>query len=253
MFESLEKIDWESVRHSRGPAGGIPKLLRSLLSTDKKTQSAAILELFDTIWNHGAVYEATAEAVPFLYEISEIPACFERFSVLWLLNAVANGSSHHQIHHPEKTSEVERELIWVKKAREAVRRGMATAIALLGAEDKELLLPVVLLLSSLGEDAALITPALSSALSKEKRPETRAGFGLALALLGDFHLEAFHLEDTKLPLPDIAALALACVGDKGLKEECHQMIEECLLATAAQQDQDWLFNEKKLLDATRLN
>src|SRR5665213_2529666 len=93
MLEGLYKVDWQSVRHCNGPANNIPKLLQDLLSNDKKTQSSAIIELFDNIWHHGTVYEATAQAVPFLYEILESPSCFERFSVVWLLGAIANGTS----------------------------------------------------------------------------------------------------------------------------------------------------------------
>ncbi len=253
MLEGLDRIDWKNVRHFNGPASDVPKLLRNLLSSDKKDQSSAILELFDKIWHHGTVYEATAHAVPFLYEILENPTCSERFSILWLLGAIANGSSYHQIHKPEKKEEVEKEMVWVKDAHRAVQQGVNTVLGLLGEGDKDLRLPVVLLLASLTEEAEKIRPVLSSILAGEKDSETRAGLGLALALLGDFHFEAFRSENTKLPLVLIEALAKACVEDKGMRASAHQTIEECLLATVGQQDKDWLFDKKEILSSTSLN
>ena len=253
MLEGLDNIDWVSVWHCNGPATDIPKLLRDLLSDEKKTQSSAIIELFGNIWHHGIVYEATSKAVPFLYEILENPSCSERFSVVWLLGAIANGSSYHQEHKPEKKNEVEKEMIWVKEARSAVLKGVKTVLGLLGEKDTDLRLPVVLLLASLPEEAAQITPILSSMLLMEKNVETRAGLGLALALLGDFHFEAFRSENTKLPLLLIETLAKACFHDKGMRVSANQTIEECLLATVGQDDKDWLRDEKILLDPTNLN
>ena len=253
MLEGLDKIDWGSLRHGNGSAADVPKLLRDLISTDKKTQSSAILELFGNIWRHGKVYEATAPAVPFLYEVLENPSCFERFSVVWLLGAIANGNSYHPAHDPEKNGESEQEIIWAKNAHRAVQVGVRTILGLLGEKDRDLRLPVVLLLASLPAEAAQITPALSSLLLEEKNTEARAGLGLALALLGDFHLEAFRSENTKLPLVLIETLAKACLHDKGMKASAYQTIEECLLATVGQEDQDWLHDEKKLLDSLNLN
>src|ERR1039457_2247182 len=117
---------------------------------------------------------------------------------------------------------------WVKNAHGAVQQGIKTVLGLLGEKDKDLRLPVVLLLASLPEEAAQITPILSSMLSTEKNVETRAGLGLALALLGDFHFEAFRSENTKLPLLLIETLAKACFQDKGMKVSALQMIEESL-------------------------
>jgi len=250
MLEGLNKVDWQNVRHRNGPADNVPKLLQDLLSNDKKTQSSAILQLFNNIWHHGTVYEATALAVPFLYEILESPFCFERFSIVWLLGAIANGSSEHQAQHPEKE---DKELIWAKNAHIAVRQGVKTILGLLDEKDKDLRLPVVLLLASLPEEAAQIKPILSSILSIEKNTEVRAGLGLALALLGDFHLEAFRSHDTKLPLVLFETLAKACLQDEAMRASAYQTIEECFLATMEQKDKDWLFDEKTLLEPTHLN
>ena len=253
MLEGLDNIDWASVEHRKGPATDIPKLLRDLLSNEMKTQSSAIIELFGKIWHHGTVYEATSKVVPFLYEILENPSCAERFSIVWLLGVIANGRSYHQEYNPEKKNEVEKEMIWVKDAHSAILKGVKTVLGLLGEKDKDLRLPVVLLLASLPEEAAQITPILSSILSTEKNVETRAGLGLALALLGDFHLEAFRSENTRLPLVLIETLAKACFRDKGMKVSALQMIEECLLATVGQEDKDWLRDEKIVLGPMILN
>jgi hypothetical protein len=251
VLDDLDKIDWESIRHRDGPATDIPKLLRDLISEDKKAQSGAVLELFKKIWYHGTVYEATSKAVPFLYEILENPSCSERFSIAWLLGSIANGCTNHKEINPKNKNEVE--MIWVKEAHGAILKGVKTALGLLGEIDKDLRLPIILLLASLPEEAAQITPIMSSMLSKEKNDETRAGLGLALALLGDFHFEAFRSENTKLPLLLIETLAKACFHDKRMRFSAYQTIEECLLSTVGQEDKDWLKDENFILDSTNLN
>jgi hypothetical protein len=253
MLEGINKVDWQNLRHFNGRADNIPKLLQDLLSNDKKTQSSAILQLFDNIWHHGTVYEATAQVVPFLYEILESPSCSERFSIVWLLGVIAKGSSERQVNHSGKKDELEQDLIWAKNAHIAVRQEVKTILGLLDEKDKDLRLPVVLLLASLPEEAGQIKPILSSILSIEKNTEVRAGLGLALALLEDFHLEAFRSEDTKLPLILFETLAKACMQDEGMRVSAFQTIEECFLATMEQKDKDWLFEEKTLLETTHLN
>jgi hypothetical protein len=249
MLDGLDKIHWGSVRHFKGPAVDVPALLLNLLSPDKKTQSSAIHELFGSIWRHGKVYEATAKAVPFLYEILGNPACSERFSILWLLGAIANGTPPR----PQNENEARRGNRWAKNARRAVRQGVPKVLGLLEETNQDLRLPAILLLASMPEEAAQITPVLSALLARETKTETRAGLGLALALLGNFHEEAFQSENTKLPLAVIETVAKACARDKAMKASAHRMIEDCLLATAGRPDQDWLWNEKKLLESINLN
>jgi hypothetical protein len=250
MLEGLNKVDWQNVRHCSGPADNIPKLLQDLLSIDKKTQSSAILQLFDNIWHHGTVYEAAAQAVPFLYEILENPFCSERFSIVWLLGAIAHRNSDHPEHRSDKKN-LEMEMIWGENAHIAVRQGVKTILGLL--DDKDLRLPVVLLLASLPEEAEQIKPRLSSILTLEENDEARAGLGLALALLGDFHLEAFQCKKTKLPLVLMETLAKACMQDEVMRASAYRTIEQCFLATMEQKDKDWLFDEKTLLESTDLN
>jgi hypothetical protein len=246
MLEGLNKVDWGSTRHFNGPAADVPKLLQDLLSEDRKAQSRAIHDLFGTIWYHGRVYEATAQVVPFLYEILENPACFERFSIVWLLGAIANRGSYLPVHHPENKSESEKETLWAKNAHNAVRQGVKTILGLL--DNRDLRLPVILLLAALPEEAGQIKPALLSVLDAEENDEARAGLGLALALLGDFHREAFQCKNTKLPLVLMETLAKACIRDEGMRASAFQTIEECFLATMEKKDLDWLMDEKTLLN-----
>jgi|GEM_PF-2244980 hypothetical protein len=251
MFDGLNKIDWESVRHHHGPAANVPKLLQDLVSKDRKAQSLAIHALFNILWNHGTVYEATAKAVPFLYEVLESPFCFERFSVVWLLAAIANRSLYRQGQDPEKKNDGLR--VWEENARVAVRQGVGRILRLLHDKDEDLRLPVILLLASLPEEAALIKPELLETLAREERDETRAGLGLALALLGEFHLEAFQCKNTKLPLVLLETLAKACMQNEGMRDSAFQTIEQCFLATVGQEDKNWLDDEKILLKLPNLN
>ena len=139
-------------------------------------------------------------------------------------------------------------MLWAKNAHGAVRQGVKTILGLLDDKDKDLRLPVILLLAALPEEAEQIKPALLSVLAAEENNEARAGLGLALALLGDFHLEAFQRENTKLPLVLMETLARACIQDEGMRVSAYQTIEACFLATMEKKDQDWLMDEKTLLN-----
>ena len=248
MLEGLNKVDWQSVRHRKGHARNIPKLLLDLLSNDNKTQSSAVLQLFDTIWYHGTVYEATVHTVPFLYEILENPECSEKFSLVWLLFLIANGNSVYPDPLPE---EKQKEAVWANKAHDAVRQGVKTILGLLNEKDKGLRLPVVLLLASLPEEAEQIKPQLLSILSTEENDEVRAGLGLALALLGDLYLDAFQYKKKKLPLVLLENLAKAYLQDNQMRASVYQAIEHCFLSTMERKDKDWYFDEKIFLESIR--
>ncbi len=243
MLEGLSKINWDKIRHRNGSASNIPKLLMQLVSKDKKSQKNAIGQIFNDLWFHGMVYEATARAVPSLYEILESPACFERFSVLWLLSAIASGRFRQndlQEDHPE--------MVWNRNALQAVKQGLSKVLSLLTDGDKDLRLPAILLLVSLREEADQINPVLLRLLSEEQNTDVRAGFGLALAMLGDYQSGAFDLESKRGSMALANSLAKACSANKKMSGFSFKTIEECFTNSLSAANQDWLRDERVLLN-----
>ncbi|HTA77402.1 MAG TPA: HEAT repeat domain-containing protein [bacterium] len=242
MLEGLSKINWNKIRHRNGAASNIPKLILQLVSKDNKTQKPAINQLFNDLWFHGMVYEATARAVPSLYEVLESSTCSERFSVLWFLSAIATGSFRRndlQEDHPE--------VIWNQNAIQAVRQGIPKVLELLNDSDKDLRLPAILLLVSLRGEADQMKPALLKVFSREVNPTVRAGLGLALAMLGDYHAEAFDLSVEK-SLSLAKSLAKACSENRKMSGFSFKTIEECFAESLTSRNQDWLRDERVLLN-----
>lgn len=62
----FEAVDWAGLSHAYGSAQDVPALIRSLVSPDSGVRSAALEELFGSIFHQGTVYAASAPAVPFL-------------------------------------------------------------------------------------------------------------------------------------------------------------------------------------------
>ncbi len=66
-----EEIDWSSVQACYGPATSVPALLRQLASPLPGERSDAISELWASLCHQGTVYEASALAVPFLFNAAK--------------------------------------------------------------------------------------------------------------------------------------------------------------------------------------
>jgi HEAT repeat protein len=190
MLEGLEEIDWGSLHHAYGAASDVPDLLRALASPRRKVRSRAINALYGNIWHQGTVYEATAYAVPFLIELLREPAVHGEAEILSLLQAIAQGSSYldaHQdmgwYHHERRTDtfqqQLREELVWVRKASEAVCAGVPVYRALLAMPSLKLrILSAYVLASCTGrlQEAAL---ALRGRQRQEGHPLARASLILA--------------------------------------------------------------------------
>src|SRR4051812_2372817 len=67
------EIDWSTVQACYGPATAVPALLRQLASPLPDERSDAISELWGCLCHQGTVYEASAIAVPFLFDAAKTP------------------------------------------------------------------------------------------------------------------------------------------------------------------------------------
>jgi hypothetical protein len=92
MLEGLDTINWASLTHGCGEATDVSGLLRSLLSENAEVRLEAIAALHENIWHQGAVFPATAAAVPFLYEQLTDPGVQDKAGIVSLLGCIATGS-----------------------------------------------------------------------------------------------------------------------------------------------------------------
>lgn len=65
------EIDWSALHACYGPATEVPRWLRELVGSPSDERSEAIAELWGNLCHQGTVYEASAAAVPFLFEAAK--------------------------------------------------------------------------------------------------------------------------------------------------------------------------------------
>lgn len=195
MLEGLSAIDWGKLHHAYGTAEDVPDQLRALISADAKKRDDALHELFGNIHHQSTIYEATAYAVPFLWEILARSASCDRTGIVSLIGAIANGGGYH------RANPTPQEKAWIAESRAAVRKGLGIAETHLASKDVELRMLCAHILASYPEDAERFRPALRAALQREKDVGRRAGMGMALMILGEPAPDAFaSTETTVLPL-----------------------------------------------------
>lgn len=97
MWERLDSIPWQDLRHACGAAEDVPGLLRALAESESERHEA-LSELFTKIWHQGTVYEASAYAVPFLIQLAARPELDGRPDILGLIGALAEGQSYLAVH-----------------------------------------------------------------------------------------------------------------------------------------------------------
>lgn len=222
MLERLDTIRWAELHHAYGPAADVPTQLRGLVASDRKTRDKALWELFGNIWHQGTVYEATAHAVPFLWEILIHTADCDPVGIAHLIGQIACGGGYRDADDPRNRWED-----WTRAARAAVRQGLAAAVPLLTSEDPTLRVMTVHIFTCFPEDAVQNLAYVRTGLANEKTAARRAGFGIALALLGEVHPEAFATETpTDLPLPRLMDFAIRASQGKMHPDYARQFIVE---------------------------
>src|SRR5690349_1585950 len=146
MLEGLDRIDWSKLTHAYGSAEDVPDLLRQLASEDEEARSEAIHELYGNIWHQGTVYEASAKAAPFLIELLEAESVEGKDEIMVLLAHLARGTSYHDVHQylpmlkgqaekDDGKANIEKELVWVRDVKAAVRAGEKIYLAFLDHEE----------------------------------------------------------------------------------------------------------------------
>ena len=98
MLKDLDAVPWATLRHAFGAATDVPRLIRALASADREQRQTALKELFACLLHQGSVSEATALAVPFLFELLQSPTTPERNWLAFLLASIADGKGYLKLH-----------------------------------------------------------------------------------------------------------------------------------------------------------
>ena len=91
MLEGLARIPWGELKHASGDASDVPDLIRALAGPTKKRRDAALTKLTGNIFHQGTRYQATAYAVPFIYELLSSAQTPDRDQLIDLVLSLALG------------------------------------------------------------------------------------------------------------------------------------------------------------------
>ncbi|MBD3192757.1 MAG: hypothetical protein GF308_19110 [Candidatus Heimdallarchaeota archaeon] len=92
MLEGLDTTNWEELTHAYGEASDVPELIRALTSKRPKVRKKAQWRLYGNLFHQHKVYEATAVAVPFFYELLEMPKVKDKAWIIEYLLNLALGN-----------------------------------------------------------------------------------------------------------------------------------------------------------------
>lgn len=189
----LYDVPWATVEHAYGPATDVPSLLVALTGS-RDQQERAVYELHGNIWHQGTVYEATAYAVPFLARLvlTEPPPL--RDELMNLVANIATGSSYLDVHQhlvrdglsDEEDAAMEKELAYVRAARDAVHDWLPDLIAkVLANQTPGALVLICRLAAAYPDDKDRFTEPLQWMWENVHDLRLRAALGIALARRGE--------------------------------------------------------------------
>ncbi|HEX2875417.1 MAG TPA: hypothetical protein VHP33_29400 [Polyangiaceae bacterium] len=198
MLNDLELVPWHSLRHAFGDAREVPRQLRELASSDRDLRQTALKDLFACLLHQGSVYEATARAVPFLFELLTHPATPERSWIAFLLASIGDGQGYLKLHigldeqrwrelladrGTTLEAELQREDEVVRGVRLAIGRGVEHLLPFLNDSQSEIRAAVARTLGQFPARAAELLPALEAAEASETAADAKAALRQSLAKL----------------------------------------------------------------------
>lgn len=198
MLNDLDLVPWPSLRHAVGDATEVPRLIRELGAADREQRQTALKDLFACLFHQGSVSEATARAVPFLFELLADPATPERNWLAFLLACIANGQGYFKLHTrldeqrwrqllaergTTLEAELQREDEVVRGVRLAVGRSIEQLAPFLNDGQSEIRAAVARAFGQYPARAAELLPHLEAAEARETADDARSALRLSVAEL----------------------------------------------------------------------
>jgi hypothetical protein len=198
MLNDIDAVPWRTLRHAFGEASDVPRLIRALYSRDREARQAALKELFACLLHQGTVYEASALAVPFLFELLASNDTPERNWIAFLVASIADGKGYLSVHigideqrwrkilgERGTTLEAERarEERIVRMVHAEVGRAAHLLLPYLSDGQSEIRAAVARALRLHPERAAELLPALEAAEARETANDAREAVRQSIAML----------------------------------------------------------------------
>ena len=198
MLDDLEAVPWRSLRHAFGEAANVPRLMRALGAADRDERQAALKELFGCLLHQGSVYEATAMAVPFLFELLAAADTPEQNWIAFLVASIADGKGYLKVHTSSDEqrwrkllaergttleAELEREDAIVRSVQLEVSRGAQLLVPYLKDGQSEIRAAVARALGLQTAHAAELIPVLEVAELRETAADARDAIRASLSRL----------------------------------------------------------------------
>lgn len=96
VLKGMSRVRWHDLTHAYGSAGDVPGRLSRVAFGDARTSASALSDL--GLWlGELAVFDATVEAVPFLWELAVTDSTNSRSGVALLLQAILEHGNPPQI------------------------------------------------------------------------------------------------------------------------------------------------------------
>lgn len=198
MLESLDSIDWGSLRGCYRSAADMPELMRSFLSPVAEIREWAIEEISSAVIHQGTVYDVSPVVLPFLFELLENEEVQDKEAVVCLLAAMtgccpyletnvtsAEERSRIDAKFRKKGTTYEEELHRERALVQAVKSEIAKRFDLIYPylrypDDFFLRLSVAVALGQFPEIAARLRPDLELALQSETDEHVRNAIAAAM-------------------------------------------------------------------------
>ena len=198
MLDDIDAVPWASLRHAFGTAADVPGLIRALASVEREQRQTALKDLFARLVHQGSVFDATARAVPFLFELLASAATPDKNWIAFLLASIADGKGYLAAHiglgealwRPivaERGTTLEQELALeervVSEIAAEVGRSVQLLVPYLSDSQSEIRAAVARALSWQPARAAELVRALEGVEARETASDARDAIRLALARL----------------------------------------------------------------------
>jgi hypothetical protein len=196
VFESLDPIDWGSLRAGDRSAAEVPELLRSLLSPVPDVREWAIDEISDAVIHQGTVDDVSPVVIPFLFELLESDGVRDKEQLVTLLTDMAGGRVYEETDEQFRRTldaelrqesgityeaSLERQRETVRAVKAEIARGFDLIYPYLRHRDVFVRLAVAAALSEFPEIARRLRADLESALRSEKDEHVRNAIAAALS------------------------------------------------------------------------
>jgi len=198
MLDDLDAVPWQNMRHALGTASNVPGLLRALAGADREARQSALKELFACLLHQGSVSEASARAVPFLFELLENSGTPDRNWIAFLIASLGDGKGYLNVHTSsdeqrwrqilaERGTTLEAELQKENEIVQAVElevgRSALLLLPYLNDSQSEIRAAVARALGRQPSREKQLIPALETAEARETAADARDAIRLSLAKL----------------------------------------------------------------------